>query len=417
MDQVDLLLSIGGLSDIHHEADHVRDYLDRCVVVTAHHFNAEVCSIYLYDPIQKRINMASTTIIGINTGTISLQIGEGLTGLVLKESRPIMSSEGSKHPNYRYFPDLHEENFDAYLGVPIMRDIERIGVLVVQRSSSRPFEDADVKSLRGIADQVSAMIDYARVLIAHAQLPEFANNAPRPFPSFIKCRSVSGGWAFGPAVAYGKHKDFGDLPREAFSVPKTIDDFNAAVEGASDRLSRYRQETGLRIADAASLILQSHIMLLQDEEFAGKIRNKILSGMHPVNALVEVAEQLIGMFSKQENPYFRQKADDIRGIAFQTLSELIPESCAAFAFRGAIVVAAKLTPSDILTLSASQAAGVIVVGGGANSHAAILARSLKLPMVIADVPALLELPDDVKVLIDAESGIVFVNPKPAVLAP
>jgi phosphotransferase system, enzyme I, PtsP len=418
MDHVDLLLSISELNHVLHEETPVRDYLDRCVVIIAHHFNAEVCSIYLYDPIQKRINLASTTIIGINISKISLDLGEGLTGLALKELRPIMSSESSKHPNYRYFPDLHEENFEAYLGVPIIHGIERIGVLVVQRSRSRPFEETDLKSLRGVANQIAAMIDYARLLIHNNQKKiESSNQGPHSFPSFIKGRSASAGWAFGPVVAYGSAKDFSTLPPEVFVAEKTIDDFNAATQAAIARLARYQDAIEERLADAASLIFKSHIMLLQDEQFAGKIRTHIQAGTHPAKALVKVAQNLISFFAKQENPYFRQKADDIRDIAFQVLSSLVPESFKNYSFENKIVASSDLMPSDMLILSAAKAAGTIVIGGGATSHVAILARSLKLPMVIADAPALLNLPDGSTALIDAESGNIFINPKPAVLSP
>jgi phosphotransferase system, enzyme I, PtsP len=417
MDHVDLLLGISELNQILHETISITDYLDRCVVIISHHFNADVCSIYLYDPTQKRINMGSTTIVGINASAISLQLGEGLTGLVLKELRPIMSTQSSKHPNYRYFPDLHEEDFDAYLGVPIIRGIERIGVLVVQRKSSLPFEEADMKSLRGVANQIAAMIDYARLLISNTKKTETLKIGPHALPFFIKGRSASAGWAFGLVAAYGKAKNFSDLAPSIMAVRKSMEDFDVALLAAIHQLSMYEKIVEEKLADAASLIFKSHIMLLQDEEFVGKIRGAITDGMHPVKALVSVAEELIGFFAKQENPYFRQKADDIRDVAFQVLSHLAPGSFQSYSFQDKIVAAPFLGPSDILTLSAAKAAGIIVIGGGATSHVAILARSLKLPMVIADVPALLELPGETKALIDAESGNIFINPNQTVLAP
>ena len=66
MDHVDLPLGISELRRILHKTTPGREYLDHCVVVIAHHFDAEVRSMYLYDPIQKRLNTGSTTIIGIN---------------------------------------------------------------------------------------------------------------------------------------------------------------------------------------------------------------------------------------------------------------------------------------------------------------------------------------------------------------
>jgi phosphotransferase system, enzyme I, PtsP len=417
MDHVDLLLSISELNEILHETAPVREYLDHCVVIIARHFNAEVCSIYLYDPKQKRLKMGSTTIIGINPASINLELGEGLTGLVLKELRPIMTSESSRHPNYRYFPELHEERYEAYLGVPILRGVERIGVLVVQRGGSRPFQEADQKSLRGVANQIAAMIDYARLLIDNKRSLDASKQEQPALPSFIQGRPAAGGWGYGPVVIHAKTKDLNALPPESLTVERTLADFDDALAKTIKQLTVYQEKIEERLADAASLIFGSHILLLQDREFVGKVRNEISGGIQPAKALVMVSRQLIDFFSKQENPYFRQKADDIRDITFQVLFNLVPQIRKSRSFEKSVVVAADIVPSDILTLSASEAAGVILISGGATSHVAILARSLKLPMVIADVPALLELPEGSAALINGENGNVFINPEPAVRAP
>jgi phosphotransferase system enzyme I (PtsP) len=418
MDHFGLLLSISELNGMLHETTSLRDFLDHCVGIVAQHFEAEVCSIYIYDPIQKRLNLGST--IGLNNknvASVSLNLGEGLTGLALQELRPIMTDQSSKHPNYRYFPDLQEEQYDAYLGVPILRGIERIGVLVVQRSSSKPFDEVDQKSLRGVANQIAAMIDYTRLLIGKTNNRETSGKQQRVFPPIIKGLSASGGWAYGPVGIYGKSRNFGTLAPESFTDIKTLSDFNAALVTTIDQLSTYQKEIEDRLTDVASLIFMSHILLLQDEEFAGKIRNNIMHGMHPVRALVSVAEQHIAFFRDMDNPYFRQKADDIRDVTFQLLSNLAPQTSSHYSLQNSIIAAQELVPSDILILSAEKVAGVILIGGGITSHVAILARSLKLPMIIADVPALLDLPQDATALIDAETGNLFINPTTAIRAP
>jgi phosphotransferase system enzyme I (PtsP) len=418
MDHVGLLLSISELNDMLQETPSLPAFLDRCVSIVAHHFNADVCSIYLYDPEQKRLNLASTRGLQCeNVASVSLKLGEGLTGLALQELRPIMTPESSRHPNYRYFPELREDRYDAYLGVPIVRGIARIGVLVVQRHTSRPFDDADQKSLRGVANQIAAMIDYARLLITIAKKPDAAKPGPSVFPQFIKGRPASGGWAYGEAVINNETRDLDAIPETSPAGAQTLDDFNNALARTIDQLRKYQKEIEERLTDVASLIFMSHILLLQDEQFTGQIRTRIGQGMRPQKALVTVAQQYIDLFSKQENPYIRQKSDDIRDVSFRVLSNLAPRAGNNGFLQNSIVVARDLVPSDILILSAEKAAGVILIGGGVTSHIAILARSLKLPMVIADVPALLGLPRGSRVLIDAETGNVFINPEPAVRAP
>ena len=68
-----------------------------------------------------------------------------------------------------------------------------------------------------------------------------------------------------------------------------------------------------------------------------------------------------------------------------------------------------------MKLASEDVAGIILVSGGVTSHVAILSRSLKIPMVIADRPELLNLPDETQVLLDADLGNIYVNPSPEVL--
>jgi len=418
MDHVGLLLSISELNEMLNETTSLPAFLDRCIAVVAQHFSADVCSIYLYDPVQKRLNLSSTR--GLNhenVASVSLRLGEGLTGLALEELRPIMVAESSKHPSYRYFPELREEKYDAYLGVPMLRGNERIGVLVVQRSSLQPFGDADQTALRGVANQIAAMIDYARLLIGSLKKTTMPTKEKSPCPAFIKGRPASAGWAYGPVVIDAETKNFRSISDKPGSEKKTLADFNDACALTIDQLSIFQKRIEERLTDVASLIFASHILLLKDEQFVGKVRRRILDGVQPVRALVAVAEQYIAIFKKQDNPYLRQKADDIRDVTFRLLNNLVPQTARNRPVHNSIVAASDLVPSDVLLLSAEKAAGVILIGGGVTSHVAILARSLKLPMVIADVPALLELPDASRALIDAEIGTIFIDPEPAILAP
>ena len=82
---------------------------------------------------------------------------------------------------------------------------------------------------------------------------------------------------------------------------------------------------------------------------------------------------------------------------------------------GKIVVAGELYPSEILKLASEDVQGIILVKGGITSHVSILARSLKIPLVIADHPGLLDLPEETPVLLDANVGNVYVRPEPEVL--
>jgi len=79
------------------------------------------------------------------------------------------------------------------------------------------------------------------------------------------------------------------------------------------------------------------------------------------------------------------------------------------------VIARELFPSDILKLSSEKVGGIILVTGGVTSHLSILARSLRIPLVIVDLPQLLMVPEDTWILLDAELGNIYINPSEEVI--
>src|SRR5689334_3758607 len=121
-DHTKLLCDIGEMSCLFTDATSLEGFLQQIAEMIASHMNSEVCSIYLYDVSSQKLVLRATR--GLNKdfiGKIHLKLGEGLTGLALKELRPICERHASRNPNFRYFPGLGEEKFESFLVVPIQR--------------------------------------------------------------------------------------------------------------------------------------------------------------------------------------------------------------------------------------------------------------------------------------------------------
>ncbi|MCU0614981.1 MAG: phosphoenolpyruvate--protein phosphotransferase, partial [Desulfobacterales bacterium] len=78
--------------------------------------------------------------------------------------------------------------------------------------------------------------------------------------------------------------------------------------------------------------------------------------------------------------------------------------------KGRIIIARDLFPSEMLKLATEDVKGIILVSGGITSHVAILSRSMKIPLIIAERPDLLDIPEGVPILLDADIGNIFVRP-------
>ena len=138
MDGERLLYDISELSHLFRDSASIETLLNKAVEMVAGRTQSAVCSIYLYNPEKHELVLRATK--GLNpesVGRVRLKLGQGLTGLALQEMRPICEKDASRSPNYKFFPGIFEERYDAFLAVPIARGISKMGVLVLQRDAKQ----------------------------------------------------------------------------------------------------------------------------------------------------------------------------------------------------------------------------------------------------------------------------------------
>jgi phosphotransferase system enzyme I (PtsP) len=172
-----------------------------------------------------------------------------------------------------------------------------------------------------------------------------------------------------------------------------------------------------KLTDAASLIFASHLMILKDKEFVGAMRKLIKENNVPVPAaILRVAKHYIDIFEASASPNTREKVKDVEDLVVRLVSNLLGESESSVDYRDKIVIAHELFPSDLLRMSSENVRAAIVASGGATSHLSILARSLRIPMVIANRPELMNISPGTMLLIDAETGNIYVSPSNEIVA-
>ena len=132
-DNVDLICNIGELAGLFERSTSLEGFLQTAVSVVAYHMRAAVCSVYLYNEETKELVLTANQGLSADSiGRVRLVLGEGLVGQTLKELRPIREGNVFRNPNFKFFQGIYEERYQAFLGVPIMRGLSRVGVLVVQ---------------------------------------------------------------------------------------------------------------------------------------------------------------------------------------------------------------------------------------------------------------------------------------------
>ena len=97
-------------------------------------------------------------------GKIKLKIGEGITGWVARENKPVsISNNASDDPRFKFFHNLPEDKYQAFLSVPIINKDRVIGVINIQHKKPHEYSESTISLIKTIANQIGSAIENARL--------------------------------------------------------------------------------------------------------------------------------------------------------------------------------------------------------------------------------------------------------------
>src|SRR2546422_1908884 len=149
------VLTLEEIGNLAAEGGKPAETLMNVVALIARRFQTDVCSAYLLEPDRANLVLAAT--LGLRPqciGTLRMGINEGLAGLVAEEVRPVAVEQVKKHPRFKYFREAGEDDYQSFLGVPLIDRGVLQGVLIVQTIEERLFRDDEIQMLVQAAAQV-----------------------------------------------------------------------------------------------------------------------------------------------------------------------------------------------------------------------------------------------------------------------
>lgn len=195
--------------------------------------------------------------------------------------------------------------------------------------------------------------------------------------------------------------------------------FKRAVEKSIEDTQALAADMAERIGEKEAEILNGHLMLLQDPMMTMEIEGKIDSEKLCSEAAIEdVCTMYADMFASMDDELMQQRAADMRDIKTRMQKVLLGvKSVDVSALpKGSVLVAEDLTPSVTAGINPENVTGIVTELGGRTSHSAILARALEIPAVVAAAGILSQAADGDEIILDGESGEIFVKPEESVKA-
>lgn len=160
-------------------------------------------------------------------------------------------------------------------------------------------------------------------------------------------------------------------------------------------------------------IVETGVLIALDPELGGRVERFVTeAGLSAGAALQKAAEATAAELAQLADPMLAERADDVRSIGRRAAKRLTGASHSAL---GGVLIADTLGPADVAEL-APRVKGIGLARGGVTAHAAIVARSLGLPMVVGLGDVLLGIEDGEEVVIDGDHGIVVRRPDPGRIA-
>ncbi len=391
------------------EAQEGQERLDRITRLIAGSMQADVCSIYLFRDTET-LELCATE--GLNPEAVHqtrLRMGEGLVGRVARTRRPIVTDNAPAARGFRFMPETGEEIYTSFLGVPIQRLGEILGVLVVQSRDPRAYSEDEVYGLEVVAMVLAEMAELGAFVGEGAALSA-PHQRPETFQGGIGQEGSAEGhvWLHEPRVVVAN--PVADDPEVEFTR------LQSAIEHL--RVSVDELLAGAKTGDKEQMqVLEAYRMFANSKGWIRRMQADIDRGLSAEAAVEKEQSAARARMNQVADPYLRERLHDLDDLSNRLLRILTGQGSDTGAEMpdDPILIATNIGPAELLEYGRSLR-GVVLEEGSVASHAAIVARALAIPLIVHVGPITTSALNGDLILVDGESGVVHLRPEENVVA-
>jgi phosphotransferase system enzyme I (PtsP) len=397
---------LGRLRDAMAGDDAGQARLDKITHLIATSMGCEVCSIYLFRD-EDTLELCATE--GLNKDAVHetrMRMGEGLVGRVAKRKRVINTPDAPQAKGFRYMPETGEEIFSSFLGVPIQRLGDTLGVLVVQSKTAREFNTDEVYALEVVAMVLAEMTELG-AFVGEGAAMSARHSQPVLLRGTIAQEGVAEGniWLHEPRVVVS-NLIADDPEKEAVRLVDAVDTLRLSVD----------QMMSMSLGDKDQQeVIQTYRMFANSKSWMQRMQADIVQGLS-AEAAVEKEQSLArSRIGQSSDTYLRERLSDLDDLSNRLLRILTGQGSNTGAEMPAhpILVARNIGPAELLEYGRSLR-GIVLEQGSVGSHAAIVARALAIPLLVHVGRITNEALNGDHVMIDGEQGIVHLRPEDTV---
>ena len=382
--------------------------LDDMVHLVASELVAEVCSVYAVLPGDLLELVATEGLSAGAVGATRLRIGEGIVGTAAATGEVLNLPDARGHPAFAYRPETAEDAYSSLLAVPVRRAGRTLGVVTVQNRVARRYADDEVE----VVETVAMLL--GEVLVARGTTDGAEEGIGSAMPRRFGASVLAQGIVIGPVVLQGTavaaRRLLADDP--AKERTRLLDAIGTMRRDLDELIEAGLPESALSHEDglASRDVLEATRLVATNGGWLRRINEAVDGGLTAEAAVQRVLGQLRDKMRRIVDPYLRERLADIEDIAARLFQALDGAPDRPAVPPGAILLARRLGPAQLLDWQARGIAGAVIEEGSSAGHAAILARALGLP-TLGGARGMLEAVEagDWAVL-DADEGQLILRP-------
>jgi phosphotransferase system enzyme I (PtsP) len=379
-----------------------QERLDRITHLIADSIGTEVCSIYLFRDIET-LELCATE--GLNRTAVHktrMKLGEGLVGRVARTGAAVNTGNAPAEKGFRFMPETGEEIFSSFLGVPIQRVGERLGVLVVQSKIARQYSDDEVYALEVVAMVLAEMTELG-AFTGEGEAMSAKHKQPVMFRGGVGQEGTAEGrvWLHEPRVVV-TNPVADDPVAEAERLRAAVSQLRVSVD---DLLS-------VETLDKDQVaVLEAYRMFANSRGWMRRMEEDVGAGLSAEAAVEKEQSTTRNRMEQVSDPYLRDRLHDLDDISNRLLRILTGQGkdTGAAMPENPVLVARNIGPGELLEYG-RKLRGVVLEEGSVGSHAAIVARALAIPLVIHAERIKTEALNGDAILVDGDQGIVHLRP-------
>ena len=380
-----------------------QERLDTITHLIADSMGTEVCSIYLFRDTDT-LELCATE--GLNRDAVHqtrMKLGEGLVGRVAKSNKIVNTADAPSAKGFRYMPETGEEIYSSFLGIPIQRLGEKLGVLVVQSKLAREFTSDEIYALEVVAMVIAEMTELGAFVGEETGLKALHQQAVMLRGATAQEGAAQGNvWLHEPRVVV-TNLVTEDPEAEKQRLRTCVETLQAHIESMFDTVQS---------GDKEQLeVLEAYKMFANSRGWMRRMETDIDSGLSAEAAVEKEQSSARVRLEQATDAYMRDRLHDLDDLSNRLLRILTGQGKETGADMPAdpILIASNIGPAELLDYGRSLK-GIVLEEGSVGSHATIVARALAIPLVIRAKNITTEALNGDRILVDGDQGIVHLRP-------